>query len=107
MSATAWPDNSLADFYQRQLLPTAFERLDQLDPSSSWKTAHFGWRGASGDRARTSFQPWGFVDAGGGAHSWLSSFHGRLPMSAGEFLEAVDRLAQLLGLEDALDVQRV
>jgi hypothetical protein len=107
MSATAWPENSLADFYQRQLLPTAFERLDQLDPSSSWKTAHFGWRGASGDRGRTSFQPWGFVDAGGGAHSWLSSFHGRLPMSAGEFLEAVDRLAQLLGLEDALDVQRV
>jgi len=107
MSATAWPDNSLANFYERQLLPTAFERLDQLDPSSSWKTAHFGWQGASGDRARTSFQPWGFVDAGGGAHSWLSSFHGRLPMSAGEFLEAVDRLAQLLGLEDALDVQRV
>jgi hypothetical protein len=107
MSATAWPENSLTDFYQRQLLPTAFDRLDQLDPASTWRNAHFGWRGTSGDRARTCFQPWGFVDAAGGAHSWLASFSGRLPSSAGEFLEAVDRLAQLLGLEDALDVHRV
>ncbi|MFO0897708.1 MAG: DUF2934 domain-containing protein [Pirellulales bacterium] len=107
MSSTAWPENSLTDFYQRQLLPTAFERLDQLDPASAWRAADFGWRGVSGERARTCFQPWGFVDAAGGAHSWLASFSGRLPASAGEFLEAVDRLAQLLGLEDSLDVQRV
>jgi hypothetical protein len=108
MSQTAWPESSLAEFCHQQLLPTAFARLDRLDPDSAWRRAEFGWRAGSPSQGRrTCFQPWGFVDHAGSAHSWLSSFAGRLPASPAEFLDAVDRLAQLLGLEEALDVQRV
>jgi len=118
-TTTMIASKTLVDFYERDVLPVLFERLDRAFPELQWSPAGSGWVGARHDaqtRSSTStdrifnlvcHQPWGFVSRDGTVTSWLAYVNNGTEPTGAEFADAVLRLAHLAGVDATPVNQRV
>ena len=101
---------SPSDFYEREVLPALFDRLDQAFPEFGWERDRSGgWKAtkqAPGVEARKDrvvcHKPFGFYVHGGEATTWLSYVNGGTgsPNPRGrDFVESVRKLAGLAGVD--------
>ena len=77
------------DFYEREILSTLFERLDQAFPAFGWKRTRNGWIATNRDFMKGHLdarlgrvvcnQPGGFYVHGGEPTTWAAYVHGGLP----------------------------
>lgn len=100
----------LLEFYEKKVLPTLFEQLDQAFPEFKWTRIDGGWTASRNPftsardclRGQISCrQPWGFVAEEGTTLSWLAYANGgRRPVEY-EIVSAVRRLADLARVDDS------
>lgn len=100
----------LLEFYERNVLPSLFEQLDEAFPEFQWTRVDGGWSASrnpfSSDRnvlpgQISCRQPWGFVADEGTTISWLAYANGgRRPVEY-EIVSAVRRLADLARVDDS------
>ena len=107
------PHNSdqLLAFYEEQVLPALYQRLDRAFPELEWNWTGDGWKGVkktdAGVFARydqtaiVSNHPWGFVTRSGTATSWLAYINGGTIPTGAALANAVRRLADLAGVDCA------
>jgi hypothetical protein len=105
----------LVDFYERQVLPNLFERLDQAFPEIRWTRTDNGWLGVERRAPDTNGkhavrrlvcnQPWGFTAQDGTSASWLVYANGGSKPTGSELVAAVRKLAALAGVRDELTDQ--
>ena len=99
---------SIGDFYEEQVLPALFDRLDQAFPEFGWKRTSRGWTATNREHTKTLTgaaprrvvcnQPWGFYVHGGAATSWPAYVHGSKPTGVA-FVETVKDLANRAGVD--------
>lgn len=101
----------ILEFYERELLPVLFDRLDQAFPEFQWSRTAEGWSGLANQsigstltRAVWCKQPWGFVDASGHAMGWLEYLNGGSLPANDALVTTIQKLARRAGVDDsALD----
>lgn len=94
------------DFYEREVLPALFARLDTAFPEFGWKRDRQGWTAtkkvssvdARADRV-VCHKPFGFYVHGGEATTWLSYVHEGSRPQGRDFVAAVRKLAMLAGVD--------
>ncbi|MDH3717562.1 MAG: DUF2934 domain-containing protein [Planctomycetota bacterium] len=99
------------DFYERQVLPVLFERLDRAFPEFQWTRKSNGWTGvlpagtngvhAVEGRTVRCRQPWGFTDVSGRTISWLAYVSGEKIGGRGDLTSAVRELARRASVDES------
>lgn len=99
------------EFYEQQVLPTLFDRLDVALPDFGWTRTSRGWKaanreftkkrfGARPDRVQAySNRPFGFTVHGHGFIPWTTYFHNDTTPTGKDFVEVVRKLAGLVGAD--------
>jgi len=111
MSEPASTIPKLLDFYERDVLPKLFQRLDRGFPELRWMRSDRGWTGVmpphgarSGDQTIACRHPWGFVMPDGTTVGWLDYVNGGVLSNGDELVSAVRHLAEVAGVaSSALD----
>jgi len=104
------PDKiTLCDFYQQEVLPKLFSRLDRAFPELGWTPTEHDWVGTiewnDADRGGASVRtircncPWGFELPDGSLVSWAAYIAGEVAPDEEQLLEAVRRLAEMAGVD--------
>ncbi len=99
---------NLSRFYEQELLPTLFERLDRVFPEFRWTRTACGWtgfrghdNGPGGSAPLICHQNWGFVDPAGQTTSWLSYHQADIGPTGPQFEEAIRSLARRAGIANS------
>ncbi|NDC79196.1 MAG: hypothetical protein EBZ67_15195 [Chitinophagia bacterium] len=98
------------DFYEEQVLPEVFSRLDTVFPELGLKRKGKGWTATNYEETKARFgaradrvvcnRPGGFLVYGGDAVSWLAYLKGGTTTPRGvDFVEAVKDLARAAGVD--------
>lgn len=95
----------LSTWFEEELLPEAFRRLDEVFPEFGWKTdGASGWKatkdsglGVRPDRV-VCHRPFGFFVHGEGNRTWLAYLNGGTFPSGEAWLSAVRELAKRVGM---------
>lgn len=98
------------DFYEEQVLPAAFARLDAVFPGLGLKRKGRGWTATNRETTEDRFnarpdrvvcnRPGGFLVHGGDAVSWLAYLRGGTATPKGaDFVAAVKELAKAAGVD--------
>jgi replicative DNA helicase len=98
------------DFYEEQVLPEVFARLDAVFPELGLKRKGRGWEATNTETTKARFgaraarvvcnRPGGFLVHGGDAVSWLAYLKGGTATPTGaDFVEAVKDLARAAGVD--------
>jgi len=101
---------SPVDFYEEQVLPEVFSRLDAVFPELKLKRTGKGWTATNYDETKSRFgarpdrvvcnRQGGFLVHGGAAVSWLAYLKGGTATPKGaDFVEAVKDLARAAGVD--------
>ena len=101
---------SPVDFYEEQVLPEVFSRLDTVFPELGLKRKGRGWEATNKETTKDRFgaraarvvcnRPGGFLVHGGDAVSWLAYLKGGTSTPKGaDFVEAVKDLARAAGVD--------
>lgn len=101
---------SPVDFYEEQVLPEVFSRLDAVFPELGLKRKDRGWEATNKETTKARFgaraarvvcnRPGGFLVHGGDAVSWLAYLKGGTSAPKGaDFVEAVKDLARAAGVD--------
>lgn len=101
---------SPVDFYEEQVLPEVFSRLDAVFPELGLKRKGKGWEATNKETTKARFgaraarvvcnRPGGFLVHGGDAVSWLAYLRGGTSTPKGaDFVEAVKDLARAAGVD--------
>lgn len=96
-------------FFEQQVAPIVFERLDELFPEFGFTRDQHGWRATNNETTRAFFgaraervvchQSGGFYIHGQGPIPWLSHLEsGQMPRGR-DYVDAVRRLAQAAGID--------
>ncbi len=102
--------HGLADFYEHDVLPALFQRLDRAFPEFHWSRQGRSWLAVSRAEDRENgplrealicHQPWGFQGTDGRGTSWLSYINGGKLPSASEFTAGIRKLAELAGVDSS------
>ena len=96
-------------FYEEQVLPTLFERLDRAFPEFRWTRNACSWTAqrvhengsAYVSQSIVCHHNWGFVDQTGTASSWLAYVSGTSGLADRDFATAVRHLATLAGIHES------
>jgi len=100
---------SPVEFYEQEVLPALFERLDSAFPEFGWTRKGRGWTATKRvpgvgktDGARPGRvvcnEPFGFLVHGGDATSWTAYVSEGVSPQGRDFMEAVRKLADLAGV---------
>ena len=101
---------SPVEFYEEQVLPEVFSRLDTVFPELGLKRTSQGWEATNRDATKARFgaraarvvcnRPGGFLAHGAGAVSWLAYLTGGTSKPRGaDFMEAMKELAHRAGVD--------
>ena len=101
---------SPVDFYEEQVLPEVFSRLDAVFPELGLRRKGKGWEATNKETTKARFgaraarvvcnRPGGFLVHGGDAVSWLAYLKGGTATPTGaDFVEAVKDLARAAGVD--------
>lgn len=102
---------SPVNFYEEQVLPEVFSRLDTVFPEFGWRRKGRGWEATNAEETRrlpgsprpdrvVCNRPGGFLVHGGDAVSWLAYLNGGTATPKGaDFVEAVKDLARRAGVD--------
>lgn len=102
---------SVADFYEREVLPALVARLDETFPDFAWRRDPRGWHATNQDFTHTTLgvradrvvchgpAPRGFLIHGHGPILWTTYVNDGRPARGRDFLEAVRTLAERAGVD--------
>jgi hypothetical protein len=102
---------SIADFYERDVLPALTQNLDRAFPEFAWQRDTRGWHASNQAFTHTTFgvradrvvchgdAPRGFLIHGHGPVLWTTYINNRHPARGREFIDAVRNLAQRAGTD--------
>jgi DNA primase len=102
---------SVADFYEREVLPALMGRLDQAFPEFGWRRDARGWVATSAEYTRSMLgarpdrvvchgeAPRGFLIHGQGAVLWTTYLNDGQPARGRDFVSAVRALAERAGVD--------
>jgi len=101
--------SALYTFYEEQVLPSLFERLDRAFSEFRWTRTTCGWTAqrvhengtTNVARSIVCHQNWGFVDQFGAVTSWLEYANGTHGAHHRDFVSAVRHLASLAGIHES------
>ena len=109
---------SPVEFYERELSPVVFERLDEVFPEFGFVRDARGWRATNDEATRRVFaaraervvchRPGGFLVFGAQPVRWLALIAGEQRPTGRAFVEAVRELARRTGIDTTpIDTPRV
>lgn len=101
-------------FFEEQVAPVVFERLDELFPEFGFTRDQHGWRATNNETTRAFFgaradrvvchQIGGFYVHGQGPVPWLSHIESGAMPRGRDYVDAVRRLAQAAGIDTTAPV---
>lgn len=97
------------EFYEDQVLPAVFEKLDEVFPEFAWKRTPRGWTAGDYEKTKEVFgtraervvcnRPGGFLVYGGDAVAWTTYWNGGTRTTGADFVDAVKGLARAAGVD--------
>jgi len=111
-------ERSDPDYFEREVLPALFERLDQAFPEFGWTRKGRGWTATNRSHTKSlpgeprpdrvvCNEPFGFLVHGGDATSWTTYANGGTKPTGAAFWDVARKLAGLAGVDVApLELQR-